>query len=142
MGFIRSPQASSASPSPSPSGSTTSLQRSVETGAVDDAAAAAEERMLLEACDASLAQSTLDHPAWAPDAPVTRKNENDKERDSESQNAGGGILDRTKERYAQALISGQRAVDRMPLHRLGVRMGTHELKDNKMVPVSGFFIPR
>lgn len=142
MGFIRSPQASSASPSPSPSGSTTSLQRSVETGAGDDAAAAAEERMLLEACDASLAQSTLDHPAWAPDAPVTRKNENDKERDSESQNAGGGILDRTKERYAQALISGQRAVDRMPLHRLGVRMGTHELKDNKMVPVSGFFIPR
>ncbi|KAL1979652.1 hypothetical protein VTN96DRAFT_5397 [Rasamsonia emersonii] len=142
MGFVRSPQASSASPSPSPSGSTSSLQKGIaKTGAGDDAAAAAaaEERMLLEAYDASLAQSTLDHPAWAPDAPVARKNEKDSERvaDSEKQ----GILDRTKDRYAQALISGQRAIDRVPLHKLGVRMGTHELKD-KMVPVSGFYIPR
>jgi hypothetical protein len=144
MGFIRSPESSPPTPSLSPSASSSSsssAQKAIEAGAVDAATAAAEERILLEACDASLAQSTLDHPAWAPDAPVTVVRKGSKEKIMNDQEKTGKIFDRTKDTYAQMRVSGQRVVDRVPLHRFGVRVGTDQLKD-KTVAVSGLYIPR
>lgn len=107
------------------------------TSTAADAEALEEERILLEVCDASLAQSALDHPAWAPDSvpAVTGEKSVDDNKEKAS------FFDRSKDGYANVRMTGQRMVDRVPLHRFGVRMGTDELKD-RAVAVNGFYILR
>jgi hypothetical protein len=102
-----------------------------------DAEALEERRMILEACDASLAQSTLDHPAWGPD-PLPALNA---EKSVDGKEEKASFLERSKDGYVNARLTGQRMVGRVPLHRVGVRMGTDELKE-KIVGVNGFYVLR
>ncbi|OJJ51799.1 hypothetical protein ASPZODRAFT_12604 [Penicilliopsis zonata CBS 506.65] len=69
--------------------------------------------------DAILAAQILTHPSWGP--MVEEK---------------GGWLDRTKERYTSA----RRQVDRIPLHRLGVRVRSDEMGDKEVR--NGYYIVR
>jgi hypothetical protein len=92
--------------------------------------AAAEAAMLSEVNDISMAQSILDHPAWSLEAILERSNQ---------QKPGG--LDRIKTGYANTRMAAQRHVDRLPLHKLGVRMPADQMRD-KAILTSGFFVLR
>lgn len=97
----------------------------------DAQAAAVEATILADAYDVSVVQSTLTHPAWAPEmldsAGVQRQ--------------GTGWMDRTLEGYSSIRARGQKWVEQVPLHRLGVRSAVDELREQKVV-ASGFYIIR
>lgn len=88
---------------------------------------AAEAALLAEACDATYAQGALDHPAWGP----------------EQMGAKGAAtwMDKTKEGYQTAVSRGQKMVENVPLHWIGVRSAAAEIRD-RQVGASGFFIVR
>lgn len=113
MGFIR----------PDEPAQVSKMEKGIQAG--DNAAL--EAAMIVEASDAAVAQGTLDHPAWSPDA----------QSHEGGQNGERGILDRTVDGFTNVRMKA----DNMPLHRLGVRTGTDELKD-KAIAVKGFYIVR
>jgi hypothetical protein len=93
--------------------------------------AAAEAAMLSEVQDVSVVQSYLDHPSWSPQATSRPKNQNEK----------SGQLDKAKMAYTNTRIAAQNHIDRIPLHKLGIRAPSDSMRD-KMVVTSGFFVPR
>ncbi|PKX90413.1 uncharacterized protein P174DRAFT_395987 [Aspergillus novofumigatus IBT 16806] len=86
--------------------------------------AAAEAAMLADACDAACAQNVLDYPAWGPDS----------QREA-------GVIDRTKEGVESMRARGQKIVERVPLHWLGVRSPTAEMRD-RQITMNGFYVVR
>jgi hypothetical protein len=86
--------------------------------------AAAEAAMLADACDAAYAQHVLDYPAWGPDS-----------------RREAGVIDRTKEGVESMRARGQKIVERVPLHWLGVRSPTAEMRD-RQITMNGFYVVR
>lgn len=86
--------------------------------------AAAEAAMLADACDAAYAQNVLDYPAWGPDS-----------------RRGSGVIDRTKEGVESMRARGQKIVESVPLHWLGVRSPTAEMRD-RQITMNGFYVVR
>lgn len=114
MGFLREDI-------PPPTGSTSQEL-------ADAQAAAVEAAILADAYDASVVQATLAHPAWAPDPPGMQRQDS-------------GWVDRTLEGYASLRAQGQKWVDQVPLHRLGVRSTMDEWREQQVV-ANGFYIVR
>ncbi|EAW11003.1 LipA and NB-ARC domain protein [Aspergillus clavatus NRRL 1] len=86
--------------------------------------AAAEAAMLADSYDVTYVQNVLQYPAWGPEA----------------QNRAG-LIDRTKGGLENIRARGQKVVDSVPLHRLGVRSPAAEMRD-RQITVSGFYIVR
>ncbi|KAJ5109582.1 hypothetical protein N7532_002227 [Penicillium argentinense] len=97
----------------------------------DAQAAATEAAILADAYDADVVQNTLMHPAWSPEtlSPL------------ELQKQNLGWVDRTMEGYATIRAKGQKWVEQVPLHKLGVRSVMDEWRE-RQVAVNGFFIVR
>ena len=93
-------------------------------------ATAAEAAMLADAYDESIVQTTLGHIAWAPDL----------QSQVEAPKSTGWV-DRTKEGYANMQTRGQKWVEKVPLHRLGVRSATDQMRESQ-IAVNGFYIVR
>ncbi|KAJ5580329.1 uncharacterized protein N7459_006314 [Penicillium hispanicum] len=97
----------------------------------DAQAAAAEAAVLADAYDVSVVQNTLVHPSWTPERPSQ----------PELQHQNTGWIDRTREGFSTMQARGQKWVEQVPLHRLGVRSAADEWRE-KQVAVSGFYIVR
>ncbi|CAG8894222.1 unnamed protein product [Penicillium egyptiacum] len=93
-------------------------------------AAAAEAALLADVYDASVVQDTLAHPAWAAEHLAI----------SNFQKSSNWI-DRTVEGYTDILTRGQKLVEQVPLHLIGVRSVTDELRESQ-VAVNGFYVVR
>ncbi|PKY00454.1 hypothetical protein P168DRAFT_293367 [Aspergillus campestris IBT 28561] len=83
--------------------------------------AASEAAMLAEACDADSALGILAHPAWA----VVDRDEQ------------ASWIDRTRQGLDTARHVGQRAIENVPLHWVGVRAPTVDMSHG-----GGFYVPR
>lgn len=94
-------------------------------------AAAAEASVLADAYDVSVVQSTLSHPAWAAEGPTMDT--------SDQQNTGW--VDKTRQGVESIRAKGQKWVEQVPLHRLGVRSVADEWRE-RQVAVNGFYIVR
>jgi hypothetical protein len=100
-----------------------------------------EQQMVLDVCDIELTRNTLDNPAWQPNY-VHGSLGNERSVDgSEPEKQQSGIWDKAKDGYANVRLKGQTMVGQIPLHRVGIRTPTDELKD-KNIAVSGYYIPR
>ncbi|OQE29878.1 hypothetical protein PENSTE_c002G03102 [Penicillium steckii] len=97
----------------------------------DAQAAAAEASILADAYDADVVQSTLAHPAWSAETLST----------IEIQKQNSTWVERTMDGYSAIRIKGQKLVEQVPLHKLGVRSATDEWRE-RQVAVSGFYIVR
>ncbi|KAL1998871.1 hypothetical protein VTN02DRAFT_5448 [Thermoascus thermophilus] len=115
MGFIR----------PDEPGQVAKMERGLQAGD----RAAVKAAMIVEASDASVVQQTLDHPAWAPDAPSHERGPKEERQK--------GLMERTMDGFTGMRLKA----DNVQWHRLGVRTGTDELRD-KTVAVNGFYIVR
>ncbi|KAJ5951603.1 uncharacterized protein N7479_010016 [Penicillium vulpinum] len=96
----------------------------------DAQAAAAEAALLADVYDASAVQDTLAHPAWAAENPAI----SDPQQNS-------SWIDRTVEGYTNIISRGQKLVEQVPLHLVGVRSVADELRESQ-VAVNGFYIVR
>ena len=92
--------------------------------------AAAEAAMLSEVNDVYMTQSILGHSAWSSEAVRER---------SDSQRLGG--LERVKTGYTKTITAAQRHIDRVPLHKIGVRMPVDHMRD-KAGLTNGFYVVR
>lgn len=92
-------------------------------------AAAAEAAMLADVYDASVVHETLAHPAWSADYTALQPKEDP------------SWIDRTQEGLADLLSRGQKLVEQVPLHKVGVRSVTDEIRESQ-VAVNGFYIVR
>lgn len=97
-----------------------------------------EDRMVLDAYDLEFTQSALDHPAWHPDASPTFSNQSSCDSLSAKDRS---FMDKSKDSYTNARLTGQRMVGQIPFHRIGIRMQSEGYKD-KNIAVNGFYIPR
>ncbi|KAJ5797238.1 uncharacterized protein N7518_005778 [Penicillium psychrosexuale] len=89
--------------------------------------AAAEAALLADVYDASVVHDTLAHPAWAAEHPDLQQNSN--------------WIDRTVGGCTSIVNRGQKLVEQVPLHRVGVRSVTDELRESQ-IAVHGFYIVR
>ncbi|KAJ5109529.1 hypothetical protein N7456_006204 [Penicillium angulare] len=94
-------------------------------------ATAAEAAVLAESYDEFVVQNTLSHIVWAPDSQCH----------GNIQRQDSGWIERTKEGYADIRNRGQKWVEQVPLHRLGVRSATDQVRE-RQVAVNGFYIVR
>lgn len=101
----------------------------------------AEDRMLLDAYDLEFTQSTLDHPAWRPDASPVLSDHRSGDHRNEKDALSPTFIEKSKDGYTNARLTGQRVLGQIPFHRIGIRMQTEQLRD-KNVAVNGFYIPR
>ncbi|CAG7919406.1 unnamed protein product [Penicillium olsonii] len=92
-------------------------------------AAAMEAAMLADVYDASVVQDTLAHPAWAAEHHTLDLQQNT------------NWIDRTQEGFANIITRGQKLVEQVPLHKIGVRSVTDEIRESQ-IAVNGFFIVR
>jgi hypothetical protein len=90
--------------------------------------ATAEAEILADACDASYAEVLLGHPAWGPDVSLGDERQ-------------GGWVDRTRGGVEGAWMRGEKMIERVPLHWIGVRSATAGVRDRE-VEVNGFYIVR
>ncbi|KAL4892830.1 hypothetical protein BDV59DRAFT_178702 [Aspergillus ambiguus] len=90
---------------------------------------AAEAAALADSTDATAAQRILEHPAWAPEIPTGETSRS------------GTWKDRTKDTVSNARARGQKMAENVPLHWLGVRSATAEMRD-RQISVNGFYIVR
>lgn len=97
----------------------------------DAQAAAAEAAILADAYDADVVQNTLLHPTWSPETPSAL----------EIQKQNSTWVERTKEGYTTFRAKGQKWVEQVPLHKLGVRSATDEWRE-RQVAANGFYIVR
>ncbi|KAF8860362.1 hypothetical protein BDZ45DRAFT_571346, partial [Acephala macrosclerotiorum] len=104
------------------------LMKGMKTG--DEAAH--EAAILSEMNDVSMAQSTLDQPAWTPEAAVANLQ-------ARSEQPRG--LERATTGYVNTRMAAQRHLDRVPLQKIGVRMPFDPMKEKVMI-TSGFYIQR
>ncbi|GAD98595.1 hypothetical protein NFIA_113840 [Paecilomyces variotii No. 5] len=87
--------------------------------------------LLRQASDISIAEHALNHPTWSPEILFR----------GSSQDERLGWLDRAKNGFVSTKTTVVRHIDRLPLRKLGVRVGTDELKD-KTVAANGFYVSR
>lgn len=92
--------------------------------------AAVEAATLSEANDIYMTLSILGHPSWTVEAIRER---------SEQQRPDG--LESVKSGYASTRIAAQRQIDRVPLHKVGVRMPVDQMRD-KAILINGFYVVR
>lgn len=118
MGFIR----------PNEPQQRANLARGLQAG--DEAAA--EAAMLSDVQDTSIVQYYLDHPSWSPGATPSK---------SKDQAENSSPLDKAKAAYTNTRITAQNHIDRIPLHKLGIRAPSDSMKD-KLVITNGFYVPR
>ncbi|KAJ5974945.1 hypothetical protein N7481_008652 [Penicillium waksmanii] len=97
----------------------------------DAQAAAGEAAVLADAYDADVVQNTLVYPGWSPETPSAL----------EIQKQQSSWVGRTLEGYTTMRAKGQKWVDQVPLHKLGVRSETDEWRE-RQVAVNGFWIVR
>ena len=95
----------------------------------DAQATATEAAMLADVYDASVVQDTLAHPAWAAEHPTLELQQN------------FSWIDRTQEGFTNIITRGQKFVEQVPLHKIGVRSVTDEIRESQ-VAVNGFYIVR
>jgi hypothetical protein len=103
------------------------LEKGIEAG--DEAAH--EAAMICEANDIETAQRMLDHPAWSADA-ISRPGLTER-KSSGIQKLSKGI--------ANTRLAAQQQIDRVPVHKLGVRTDSHVVKDRAVV-TNGFYVVR
>ncbi|KAJ5557952.1 hypothetical protein N7535_009445 [Penicillium sp. DV-2018c] len=96
----------------------------------DAQAAAAEAAMLADIYDVSVVQETLAHPAWAAEHPAAQDIQQ-----------SSSWIDRTVDGCVNIIGRGQKFVEQVPLHLVGVRSVGDELRDSQ-VAVNGFYIVR
>jgi hypothetical protein len=94
--------------------------------------AAYEAAMLAEMNDISTAQSVLDHPAWGPE-PLVQETRGEQQRLN--------WLEKSKKSYSDTRLAVQRSMDKVPLHKLGVRAPVDMMKD-KTIVTNGFYVRR
>ncbi|RAL13322.1 LipA and NB-ARC domain protein [Aspergillus homomorphus CBS 101889] len=91
--------------------------------------AAAEAAMLADACDLAYAQSVLEHPAWG----------------AECRGGGDGQagtwVERTRTGISDIRYRGQKMVENVPLHWVGVRSPNAGTREAQMA-MNGFYIVR
>lgn len=92
-------------------------------------AAAAEAAMLADAYDAFVVHETLAHPAWGADYTTLQPKQD------------SSWIDRTQEGLAGLLSRGQKLVEQVPLHKVGVRSAADEIRESQ-ISVNGFYIVR
>jgi hypothetical protein len=97
----------------------------------DAQAAAGEAAILADVYDADVVQNTLAYPGWSPETPSAL----------EIQKQQSSWVDRTMEGYTNMRAKGQKWIDQVPLHKLGVRSETDEWRE-RQVAVNGFWIVR
>ncbi|KAK1146623.1 hypothetical protein N8T08_002696 [Aspergillus melleus] len=95
---------------------------------------AAETALLAEACDATYAQNILDHPAWGPDGIPSLGS-------GPGGYNNGTWIEKSREGVQGAVAKGQKMVENVPLHWIGVRSTAAEIKD-RGVEGRGFFVVR
>ena len=88
---------------------------------------AAEAAMLSEVNDLQMAQAYLDHPAWAPEITTREKEQMTR-------------MEKVKTGYANTRAKAQKHIDRVPIHKLGIRAPIDAMKDKTVV--NGFYIVR
>ncbi|KAK6606070.1 riboflavin kinase (NB-ARC domain protein) [Botrytis cinerea] len=86
-----------------------------------------EEELVASLNDIIFAQSILDQPVFAPEI--------------EGEGQGRGLLERATTGYADVRLRAQREMDRVPLHRMGLRMEVDRLRDEG-VGLNGFYVVR
>jgi hypothetical protein len=94
--------------------------------------AAYEAAMLAEMNDISTAQSVLDHPAWSPEL-LAQETRGEQQRPN--------WLEKSKKSYSDTRLAVQRSMDKVPLHKLGVRAPVDMMKD-KTIVTNGFYVRR
>lgn len=94
--------------------------------------AAYEAAMLAEMNDISTAQSVLDHPAWGPE-PLVQETRGEPQRPN--------WLEKSKRSFTDTSLAVQRSMDKVPLHKLGVRAPIDMMKD-KTIVTNGFYVRR
>lgn len=92
-------------------------------------ATALEAAMLADVYDTSVVQDTLAHPAWAAEHHTLELQQNT------------NWIDRTQEGFANIITRGQKLVEQVPLHKIGVRSVTDEIRESQ-IAVNGYFIVR
>ncbi|KAJ5631915.1 uncharacterized protein N7484_012015 [Penicillium longicatenatum] len=97
----------------------------------DAQAAATEAAMLADAYDESVVQNTLAGAAWAAEMQTL----------VEIPRPNTGWMDRTRDGCANMRTRGQKWVEQVPLHRLGVRSTTDDARE-RQIAVNGFYIVR
>ncbi|KAJ5342928.1 hypothetical protein N7541_012052 [Penicillium brevicompactum] len=95
----------------------------------DAQAAAMEAAMLADVYDVTVVQETLAHPAWAAEHQTMDLQPN------------LNWVDRTQEGLANIITRGQKLAEKVPLHKVGVRSVTDEIRESQ-IAVNGFFIVR
>ena len=93
--------------------------------------AAVEAAMLSEVQDVSVVQYYLDHPSWGPQAKSHTKD----------QAENSSSLDKVKRTYANTRLTTQNRIDRIPLHKIGIRAPSDSMKD-KLAITNGFYVLR
>ncbi|PSS18865.1 hypothetical protein M430DRAFT_91016, partial [Amorphotheca resinae ATCC 22711] len=91
--------------------------------------AAIEAAHLSESNDVALLRTFLDHPAWAPELPPPQAAEETRK------------LDKAKMGYANTRLAVQKKIDKVPLHKMGIRTQS-DLSKEKTVVTSGFYVVR
>ncbi|KAB8303227.1 hypothetical protein EYC80_004674 [Monilinia laxa] len=90
-----------------------------------DSCCGLEDELVAELNDIVFAQTVLDRPLFAPEVGEGPR----------------GMLERATTGYADVRLAAQRQVDRVPLHKLGLRMEVDAMRDGG-VGVNGFFVVR
>ena len=93
--------------------------------------AAVEAAMLSEVQDVSVVQYYLDHPSWGSQATCHSS--------GEAENSSP--LDKAKMAYANTRLTAQNSIDRIPLHKIGIRAPSDSMKD-KLTITNGFYVLR
>jgi len=99
-----------------------------------DEEVAFETTLANEMSDIGKAQEILNHSAWGLDAGAKPDG------DAEAKNKAHGI-DKVKQQYAEKRHAVQKKIDRVPLHKLGVRMPIDRMKERSIL-VNGYYIER
>ncbi|KUJ06638.1 uncharacterized protein LY89DRAFT_537238, partial [Mollisia scopiformis] len=93
--------------------------------------AAMEAAMLVEVNDISMAQSILGQLIWSPEAASTLQARSEKPKGMERVMSG----------YADSRTAAQRQIDKVPLHKMGIRMPFDPMKEKTMI-ANGFYVQR
>ncbi|RAH43123.1 uncharacterized protein BO95DRAFT_445427 [Aspergillus brunneoviolaceus CBS 621.78] len=96
--------------------------------------AAAEAAIIADACDLAYAQEVLGHPAWSAEGHGLRDG-------SEESGQAGTWVQRTRDGVTNIRSRGQRMVENVPLHWVGVR-GPNAGAVEKQMAMNGFYIVR
>ena len=86
-----------------------------------------------EANDIVVAQAILDEPSWHPEVITEREAAEPKEK------AHG--MERVKQEYTEKRLAVQKKIDKVPLHKFGVRMPVDKRKDQTVI-TNGYFVER